>query len=191
MSDTIAIPNHEECIRLLEKYSTPMHIILHSEMVWKVGKVVAEGLSRNKYLVDINLVRASCLLHDIGKYLCILEGKGYHDIRGQQILDNEGLPEIGRIVVQHVVLSGEKDRSLAEEHILFYADKRVVHDEIVTLDERFVYLETTYGKTSEAVRRLHVMKDETLFLEKRIFDLLDFIPTDVGNLVLNTSRPLP
>ncbi|MGC8905995.1 MAG: HD domain-containing protein [Desulfomonilaceae bacterium] len=188
MSDKIAIPNHEECIRLLEKYSTPLHIILHSEMVWEVGKVVAEGLSRHKHPLDINLVRASCLLHDIGKYLCILEGRGYHDIRGQEILDSEGLPDIGRIVVQHVVLRGEKDRPLAEEHVLFYADKRVVHDEIVTLDDRFVYLEKTYGKTPEAIKRLNVMKEETLFLERRIFDVLDFMPMDVARLVLKPLR---
>ncbi len=188
MKRSIPIPTYEECIRLLEKYSTPNHIILHSEMVWEVGKVVAEGLSRNNYPVDIDLVRASCLLHDIGKYVCIIEGRGYHDIRGQQILDSEGLPEIARIVVQHVVLRGEKDRPLAEEHVLFYADKRVVHDEIVTLDDRFVYLENTYGKTPEAVRRLNIMKEETVFLEKRIFELLDFMPTDVESLVLRTLR---
>jgi len=182
----IPIPNHEDCIRLLEKYSTPNHIILHSEMVWEVGKVVAEGLSRKKYPIDIDLIRASCLLHDIGKYLCIIEGRGYHDIRGQQILESEGLPDIARIVVQHVVLRGENDRPLAEEHVLFYADKRVVHDEIVTLDERFVYLEKTYGKTPEAVGRLNIMREETLFLERRIFDLLDFMPMDVGSLVLKT-----
>jgi len=182
----IPIPNHEDCIRLLEKYGTPNHIILHSEMVWEVGKVVAEGLSRKKYPIDIDLIRASCLLHDIGKYLCIIEGRGYHDIRGQQILESEGLPDIARIVVQHVVLRGENDRPLAEEHVLFYADKRVVHDEIVTLDERFVYLEKTYGKTPEAVGRLNIMREETLFLERRIFDLLDFMPMDVGSLVLKT-----
>lgn len=151
---------------------------------------MAEGLSRNNYPVDVDLVRASCLLHDIGKYLCIMEGRGYHDVRGQQILDSEGLQDIGRIVVQHVVLRGDKDRPLAEEHVLFYADKRVVHDEIVTLDDRFVYLEKTYGKTPEAVRRLGVMKEETLFLEKRIFELLDFMPTDIEWLVVKTSNPV-
>jgi len=83
-----------------------------------------------------------------------------------------------------VVLRGEKDRPLAEEHVLFYADKRVVHDEIVTLDDRFVYLEKTYGKTPEAIKRLNLMKEETLFLERRIFDVLDFMPMDVARLVL-------
>jgi len=182
------IPDHPSCIDLLEKYKTPAHIVLHSEMVWLVGRVVAEGLIRQQYLVDLDLLRASCLLHDIGKYLCIKDGKGYHDVRGQQILDQEGLPEIGRIVVQHVVLRGEKDRPLAEEHVLFYADKRVVHDEIVSLDDRFVYLEETYGRSAEAVRRLNIMKEETLSLERRIFRLLDFIPADIPSMVGDASR---
>ncbi len=183
-----AIPDHLGCIDLLEKYETPTHIVLHSEMVWQVGRVIAEGLMRQRYVVDLDLLRASCLLHDIGKYLCIKDGGGYHDVRGQLILDQEGFPDIGRIVVQHVVLRGEKNRPLAEEHVLFYADKRVVHDEIVTLDDRFLYLEETYGSSSEAVRRLNIMKQETVSLEERIFDLLDFFPSDITSLVSGLRR---
>lgn len=178
------IPGEEECLALLEKYKTPHHIILHSKKVWEVGKLLGEGLRKRSHHVDLGLIRASCLLHDIGKFPCILDGTKYHDVRGEQILSDEGHEVVARVVGQHVVLKTEPDAPIAEEHVLFYSDKRVVHDELVSLDERFEYLQETYGKTPGAIERLLIMKADTMKLEKRIFLLLDFEPQDVCHLLV-------
>lgn len=182
--ETMGTPSERECLALLDKYQTPDHIILHSRKVWEVGKVLGEGLLRLNHPADLSLIRASCLLHDIGKYPCILDGTGHHDIRGEQILEAEGLPSIARIVGQHVILRSEIEAPLKEEHIVYYADKRVVHDEVVSLDKRFLYLKQTYGKTPEAIEWLMVMKQETQRLEEAIFILLDFDPEDVPGLLV-------
>lgn len=182
------VPGESDCLALLRKYKTPEHIVAHSRKVWDVGRLIADGMLRQDHYIDMDLVRASCLLHDIGKFPCIRDGKGYHDIRGKQILEDECLPSVARIVVQHVVLRGPEDRPLGEEHVVFYADKRVVHDRVVSLDERFVYLEQTYGRNLEAVRRLQLMKDETVRLEDKIFLFLDFLPVDVPELL---GEPVP
>ncbi len=182
--ETMRTPNEQECLALLDKYQTPDHIILHSRKVWEVGKVLGEGLLRQNHPADLLLIRASCLLHDIGKYPCILDGTKHHDIRGEQILEAEGLPSIARIVGQHVILRSEIEAPLKEEHLVYYADKRVVHDEVVSLDERFLYLKQTYGKTPEAVKWLMLMKQETQRLEEAIFMLLDFGPEDVPTLLV-------
>ncbi len=177
------IPSERDCFGLLEKYQTPRHIVMHSKKVWDVAKVLAEGLRMKDIPLDMPLVKASCLLHDIGKYPCILDGTGFHDVRGEQILQQEGFPAVARIVVQHVILRADPGDGLREEHVLFYADKRVVHDQLVSLDERFVYLQETYGKTSGAVKRLLAMKDETVRLEQTIFVHLDFKPGEVIELL--------
>jgi hypothetical protein len=59
----------------------------------------------------------------------------------------------------------------------------VVHDELVTLEDRFKYLQETYGKAPYAVERLQVMKQDTMKLEQKIFLLLDFGPKDVFSLL--------
>jgi len=176
---SIAIPDESDCIDLLEKYHAPPHIILHSRKVWDVARVLGEGLLRGEYPIDMELLRASCLLHDIGKYPCLVDGSGYHDMRGEQILQEEGFPVVAGLVAQHVILRGSKDDPVKEEHVLFYSDKRVVHDQLVTLDDRFVYLEETYGKNPRACELLLVMKQETIRLENAIFDHLDFGPDDI------------
>jgi uncharacterized protein len=182
--DDMQIPGEEECLALLEKYKTPHHIILHCKKVWEVGKLLGEGLLKRSHHVDLDLIRASCLLHDIGKYPCIVDGTRYHDIRGEQILSHEGYGAVARVVGQHVVLRTELDAPIAEEHVLFYSDKRVVHDGLVSLDKRFEYLQETYGKTPGAIERLLLMKADTMRLEKRIFLLLDFEPQDVCHLLV-------
>jgi uncharacterized protein len=179
----MVIPGEETCIDLLHKYETPPHIIAHSLKVWDVGRILGNGLIESRYPINMPLLAASCLLHDIGKYPCIVDGSGYHDVRGEQILESEGYSEVGNIIVQHVILRTPEDAPIAEEHVLFYADKRVVHDEVVSLEERFVYLEETYGKTTEALKRLQFMKYETMRLERAIFTLLEFLPDDLLDLL--------
>jgi HD superfamily phosphodiesterase len=177
------VPDEKQCYALLEKYATPEHIIAHSRKVWDVGRLLGESLVKRNHAVDLDLLRASCLLHDIGKYPCILDGTGYHDIRGEQILEQEGFGEVARIVVQHVILRGPKGSPIREEHVLFYSDKRVAHDKLVSLEDRFVYLEQTYGTNPKAIQGLMFMKSETLRLENEIFLLLDFGPEDVSRLL--------
>ena len=176
------LPNEQECIWLLEKYNTPIHIILHSKRVWEVGRLIGERVG-NHCKLDMDLLRASCLLHDIGKYPSIVGGKKYHDVIGEEILIGEGLATVGKIIVQHVVLRSDVAVRVCEEHLLFYADKRVVHDNVVSLDDRFLYLVETYGKTSEAVTRLMEMKEETKRVEDAIFAFVDFSPEDITGLI--------
>ncbi len=181
--NSVRIPSKESCMALLKRYDTPEHIIQHSERVWEVGRLLGLELIKRNLTIDMDLIRASCLLHDVGKYPCILDGSGFHDIRGEQILEIEGFPNVARIVVQHVILRSSLDDPIAEEHVLFYADKRVVHDVVVSLEERFEYLVNTYGKTPQAIEGLCLMKENTFKLEKRLFLHLDFKPDDLNGLL--------
>jgi hypothetical protein len=136
-------------------------------------------LLRRHYPLNLSLLRASCLLHDIGKYPCIVDGTGYHDVRGEQIMLEEGYPEVARIIVQHVILRSGPEAPVGEEHVVYYSDKRVVHDEVVSLEDRFTYLLDTYAKNAQAERGIMRMKEETLRIERGIFEFLDFGPEDL------------
>ena len=53
------------------------------------------------------------------------------------LLQEMGFISVAAIVEQHVVLTNFNPRgALDEREVVFYADKRVMHDRIVTLDER-------------------------------------------------------
>jgi len=187
----IDIPTATDCVQILEKYNTPEHIILHCQTVWEVARVIGEGMLRQDHPIDMALLQASCLLHDIGKYPSIQKRSRFHDLHGERILEQEGFPDVASIVGQHVVLRSKRGDPIKEEHVLFYADKRVVHDEVVSLEDRFLYLFETYAKTPAAVDRLTIMKDETVRLERDIFLLLDFAPDDLTDLVQKETESRP
>jgi len=177
------IPDEHDCMKLLQKHECPDHIVLHSRMVWTVAKIVGEGLLREGIPLDMELLKASCLLHDIAKYPCLKGRKGWHDAVGEEMLIQEGLPTVAAIIGQHVILKDGNGGTIREEHVLFYSDKRVVHDKVVSLEDRFQYLADTYGKSPRALEGLNVMKDKTQRLEERLFQFLDFAPEDLPALV--------
>jgi len=66
--------------------------------------------------------------------------------------------------------------------IVYYADKRVNHDQIVSLEERFKYFRETYGeKDSKVMEKINKAEKPTFAIEKIIFDKL-ILPTDMDDL---------
>ncbi len=179
----MTIPDEHTCMALVRKYETPDHIVRHSLQVWLVARVIGSAMIRRHHPMDMDLLKAACLLHDIGKYPCILEGNRYHDIKGQEMLEYEGYPEVGSIIARHVNLREKDGEPIGEAHVLFYADKRVNHDEIVSLEERFDYLFRTYAKSPQTTAGIGKMKADTMRLEERIFRLLDFDPDRLAAMV--------
>lgn len=177
------LPDEHGCLALLRKYETPAHIIDHSVKVWHVAQVLGEALREDGHPIDMDLLKTACLLHDIAKYLCIREGLARHDRKGEEILRDEDLPQVGVIVGQHVILRDSEGDPIREEHLLYYADKRVVHDEVVDLDRRFQYLIERYGTFPQAEEKLQIMKRMTQALEDRLFQHVDFTPEELEDLI--------
>ena len=68
-----------------------------------------------------------------------------------KLLKGMGYERVGEVVAQHIWLCKEGDpSSVSEEEIVNYADKRVMHDRIVSLEERFSDLKERYGRKSES-----------------------------------------
>jgi putative nucleotidyltransferase with HDIG domain len=137
------IPSKEECLDILNKNKTPSNVIEHSKVVCKVAEDVAEKLIKKGVNVNKELVVAAALLHDIER------GKDDHVIEGAKLLKSMGFCEISETTRKHSLHEIEKEKNQplsAEEKILFYADKRVKGDKIVSLDKRKEDLEERYNR---------------------------------------------
>jgi uncharacterized protein len=176
------IPDREECRRLMERYGMLENIVAHSLEVTKVALFLSEELNKKGQRIDLRLVEAGALLHDIAKTVC-LQTKEDHTQAGCCLLKEIGYDRIGEIVAQHVWLVKEGDPfSVSEEEIVNYADKRVRHDQIVSLDERFVDLRKRYGKDQRSVSYLERMEKSILGVEQKIFLILKIDPNDLQHL---------
>lgn len=181
---SVQIPDREQCLLLMDKYSMLDNIRAHSKMVALVAEQIHDLLSssiNSSLLPDKKLVVAGALLHDIAKTRCISEGCRHAEI-GAHLCFDEGLPEIAEIVSEHVILSDPDPRRWHKGHFLakelvYYADKRVKHDQIVSLDDRLEYIIQRYGNNDEiTISRIKKNFFSCQNLEKALFKTVGLHP---------------
>jgi uncharacterized protein len=161
----ISVPTVATCLELMDEHEMLANIREHSFTVARAAETILEklmllGIAEN--LPPKNLVVAGALLHDIAKTDCIKHG-GDHARIGYEICEQIGYGEIGGIVREHVWLVDfspkryQKGIFLAKE-LIYYADKRVLHDNIVSLSARLDYILERYGN-NDHVRHSLIKKN--------------------------------
>ena len=156
----------------------------HSIVVARIATFLAQSLSTAGIRLSIDTVIAGALLHDIGKTAC-LDTPENHARLGQEICLAENCDGIGDIVAEHVILKNySPDMDLSEKVIVYYADKRVNHDQVVSLDERLAYIIRQYGNGDARIQKL-IRKNfnRCVVIEDKIFSHLDFQPADIAKLI--------
>jgi putative nucleotidyltransferase with HDIG domain len=163
-----AVPTEDECLAIMEGCNAFPNIIAHSIQVKNVAVVITDNLLENTP-INRNLVISGALLHDIAKTKSILENKHRHDLMGAAMLHELGLDDEAFICETHIILKDFlPDGPLLETEIVHYADKRVKHDIVVSIDERLEDLVERYGTSVE--KRQSLSKDRGFIekLEKKI-----------------------
>ena len=170
------VPSKEECLRLMGEYGMLENIVSHSLKVARVALFLSIELNKKGQRIDTGLVEAASLLHDLTKTEC-LRTKEDHALTGSRLLKGMGYERVGEIVAQHIWLGKEEDSSsVSEGEIVNYADKRVMHDRIVSLEERFSDLKERYGENLRAMDYLGRLQKEIYGIENKIFFILQIDP---------------
>ncbi len=174
---TPSIPSREVCLVLMNQQGILPQIKAHRLQVARVALCLGENLMAHYPALNLALVEAGALLHDIAKTEC-LKTKGNHVQVGTDLLKTLGYEAVSHIVAQHVHLEDSYDDSgrVDEAVLVHYADKRVLHDKVVDLESRFKYLVETYGRSAAIIERIEALYQDTLKLEKRLFHHLSFSP---------------
>ena len=184
------IPSKTECFRLMCDMKMMDHIVLHSMQVCRVANYITDYLVGQHNHLNTKMIRSAALLHDITKTRSFDTGED-HALTGGQFLSDRGYPEVGDLVRQHVVLDEYNATKIpAEADILNYADKRVLHDEIVDLDRRLDYILERYAKKAEDRERISLLWEKTKQLENRIFSELTIFPEDLNRILNAKDRSL-
>jgi len=164
------------------------HIIDHSIMVSNVALFLSLKLKRHSPSLDSRLATSAALLHDITKTRSF-ETKENHSETGCLMLKNLGYPEVGDIIRQHVILDYyDTDRPVSVQEIVNYADKRILHDQVVSLSKRLEYIKLRYGFKKEFKDRIKTMWKNTLILENKLFNPLDITPNQLSTCVLEIIK---
>ena len=173
------IPEPETCYELLRRYQVPGHIIEHSQKVAEVALYLREYLRLENLHFDSGLLLSAALLHDIAKLESIRNGRD-HAVLGAEWLAREGYPEVAEIVLNHVILDTDLAGPIVAKEIIYYADKRVCHSEIVSVSDRLEDLRVRYGVDSVAMGRLAELEALILAVEEKLFVPLEITPESIS-----------
>lgn len=143
-----AVPSDAQCRLLWDAYGMLPNIRAHSELVACLATALAELARAAGLSVDVAEVRAAALLHDLAKTYTIRHGGNHCQLGAAWVQEITGNPALAQGVLCHVHWPREID--LAVDFLplaLIYSDKRVKHNQIVTLEARFDDLLVRYGTT--------------------------------------------
>ncbi|MFH1425020.1 MAG: NAD(P)H-hydrate epimerase [archaeon] len=161
----------DECFEIWDKIRLDHRVRAHSKIVKQNSVTIAKELQRAGIEVDIPLIIAGALLHDIGRSESHNVEHGY---KGGKILRNLGVPEpICKIAERHVGAGISADEAPAlglpgvdfipetlEEKIVCYADSLIDHDHIVDYELKLSRWITEFGEISGIVNRFILLNQE-------------------------------
>ncbi len=188
----MSIPSVQQCLQIMKDEEMLPNIQAHSIMVARLADLLFVELSKSPLkdipLPDEKLILAGALLHDIAKTPCLAQGC-HHAKKGRDFCVEKGYPEVGEIVREHVWLFDFSPERYAKGHffakeIVYYADKRVRHDQIVSLTARKEYILERYGNNDpERYRLIKENFKRCEQLETFLFAALTVEADDVQELV--------
>lgn len=168
-----AAPSDMQCYALWEEYDMLPHIREHSLGVARVATSLALAAVRAGLDVDVQTVRASALLHDIAKTYTIRHGGNHSQLGGAWMQERTGNPLLAMGIIHHVHWPWAVDvRAHFLPLAIIYGDKRVRHDTVVTLDERFDDLYSRYGTTQYIRDRLAESRNQAEAIETALSQTL-------------------
>ncbi len=110
------IPTRDECLAILDRHKVPHQpVIAHSQVVTKVARKLVATLNATGLDLNLDLVVAGGLLHDLAK------GQPNHAHAGAQVLRELGYPRVAEIAATHIDIGLE--HPLNEAQVVYLADK--------------------------------------------------------------------
>lgn len=164
-----SVPDDAKCFSLWDKYGMLPNIRQHSLKVAHIASCIAKKAEKAGFKVNVNAVRAASLLHDLAKTYTIHFGGCHAQIGAAWVVAETGNHALAQGVLFHVfwpwAMPKEQD-IISLPFFIIYADKRVRHDTIVSLEERLTDLKVRYGRTEEIISHMSQTFNQARYLEK-------------------------
>jgi uncharacterized protein len=161
------LPSREQALELLRKNNCSPKVISHCKAVAELAVETACKLEKKGLKIDVDLVQAGALLHDLGRSKTHTVD---HAVVGAEIAESEGLPEsVVRIIRRHMgggITPEEADKFgwpedvyeplTLEEKIVSYADKLIEKTKKSKIELEIEQLRIDHkDDAAERVRRLY------------------------------------
>jgi len=126
-----ALPGETRCAQILAGRAAPPELVAHSRAVAAVATALAAALNEHDQHLCLQLLTAAALLHDVAR------AEPDHAVAGAVVLESLGYPRVAAVVRRHMDLGADGGEDVGEAEVLFLADKLVLGERVVTLEDRF------------------------------------------------------
>jgi len=174
---TSRAPSEEECYVIIKGANTPVQVIEHCKQVAQLSCAVASYLIKTGCPLNLDLITAAALLHDLAK------GERHHAQVGAEMLVN--YPEVAEIIAEHMDICLNQDFPLTEKEIVYLADKLVLEDRMISLQSRFSGNLEKYKNDPEVLRNVtqrlsHAEKIQSRIEQRIKMPLQDLWKAELG-----------
>ncbi len=171
------VPSEAQCRALWDAYDMLPNIRAHSLAVACIATTLARQAASAGFDVDVDAVRAAALLHDLAKTYTIRHGGNHSQLGGAWVQELTGNPALAQGIIHHVHWPFAVDiRSHFLPLSIIYSDKRVKHNRVVSLTERFEDLLHRYGATPDIRQRIGRSFAQAREIEQALVQNLGFDP---------------
>lgn len=179
-------PSKNECDFILSMQKAPANVVRHCEKVAEVAGSLAFRLNQAGFSLNIGLIEAAALLHDLAK------GRPDHPSVGARILKKAGYPRVAVIVAAHAELAAGMESILDDTAIVYLADKLVQNDRIVSIMERFTSALDKHFANEKAVTAIRERMAKAEIIRRKIEraleeDLYSIVPSE-NRILQNAGR---
>lgn len=152
-------PTEAACLHILERHGIMPHILDHCRRVADFAVALAtralavRGVRSETWPLGlpadvVEHTLAAGLLHDVAKSWCLKHGGSHAQTGASWVVAETGNFRVAQAVMHHVEWPWELPSDVcAPAHFVSYADRRVMHDTYVTVQQRYVDLLVRYGLT--------------------------------------------
>ncbi|KJR46563.1 CTP:molybdopterin cytidylyltransferase [Desulfosporosinus sp. I2] len=171
------IPSEEECYAIINNAKTNVRVFNHCKQVAQLSSAMGSYLIRAGSHLNLDLIRAAALLHDLAK------GEPRHAEVGAQMLLN--YPEVAVIVAEHMdIYLNLADQSVTEKEIVYLADKLVIDDQIISLQARCSGLLEQYKSNQEVFGKIKQRLSNAERIQAKIEKIIKIPLHDIWNVDL-------
>ncbi len=204
------LPTLSHCHELFEQYKVPGTVKEHCNAVHTVAVFLAQELVKQRYPLNINIVKPFSLLHDFMKAVVLErltdppynyqptqeEIEMHQKLRRQypqmsetkvaHLLLKDEFPEFARLFLELDDLTRNPKANVSEEaRFIHYVDWRVLGNKVVPLSVRLAYI---YDKYGHWIKKKDIdweaAKQEQFEYEHKIFNYLGFEAEELGEKVI-------
>lgn len=162
------IPSPRECLDLLAKLYVSANVVRHCQAVNVVATKIARALNEAGCHLDMELVSAAALLHDLAK------GSREHAKTGAEIVRQLGYDEVAEVIEHHMDIELSDDAEITEIHLLYLADKLVKEDRVVSLEQRFNESKIRFANFPEILCKVVNRLEKAQRIKKQIEKILGY-----------------